>query len=133
MARILLIEDRTFITKILEIVVKRDGHTIIAASTGGMGLQLLKQESPDLVITDIGLPDMSGFDVIRAIKAETTVPVIVLTSGTTFTTETRLPATLAPEDYLKTALSLGAAAAFLKPVSSDDLMNAIHRHVKRVA
>jgi DNA-binding response OmpR family regulator len=128
MARILVIEDQKFITKILEIVVKRDGHTIVAAQTGAMGLQLLKQEKPDIVITDIGLPDMSGFDVIRAIQADYTVPVIVLTSGASLPT-----VTLAPEDYLKTALSLGAVAAFLKPVSGDDLMDAIRQHVKRVA
>lgn len=46
MARILVIEDQKFITKILEIVVKRDGHSIIAAANGAMGLQLLKQETP---------------------------------------------------------------------------------------
>lgn len=70
---------------------------------------------------------MNGFDVIRAIKADHAVPVIVLTSGSSLTN------TLTPEDYLKTALSLGAVAAFLKPVSGDDLMDTIRQHVPRAA
>jgi DNA-binding response OmpR family regulator len=128
MARILVIEDQKFITKILEIVVKRDGHSIIAAPTGAIGLQLLKQEKPDIVITDIGLPDMNGFDVIRVITADYDVPVIVLTSGTSLPSNS-----LTPDDYLKTALSLGAVAAFLKPVAGDELMDAIKQHVKAAA
>jgi DNA-binding response OmpR family regulator len=123
MARILVIEDQKFITKILEIVVKRDGHTVIAAPTGATGLQLLEQEKPDVVITDIGLPDMSGFDVIRRIKAQHTTPVIVLTGS----------AGPGGEDYLKTALSLGAGAAFLKPVGADELMNAIRQQLAAAA
>ncbi|NLE07695.1 MAG: response regulator transcription factor [Dehalococcoidales bacterium] len=52
---------------------------ILSASTGAAGLELVEEESPDMVILDIGLPDMEGFDVLREIRRFSHVPVIMLT------------------------------------------------------
>ena len=52
---------------------------ILSASTGAAGLELVEAESPDMVILDIGLPDMEGFDVLREIRRFSHVPVIMLT------------------------------------------------------
>src|SRR4030042_3555274 len=55
------------------------GVNLIAATTGREGINLVKKESPDVVMLDINLPDMSGFNVLKNIREFSSVPVIILT------------------------------------------------------
>ena len=77
-ARILIIDDEPQIRRFLGISLRAQGYQPIEAATGAEGLQLLATASPDLVILDLGLPDIDGQDVLRDLRAWSKVPVIVL-------------------------------------------------------
>ena len=79
--RILIIEDDTSIRQGLEDTLRAKGYAVAAADRGGEGLRLFGEELPDLVILDLMLPDMEGFEVCKKLKAHgQDVPVIILTA-----------------------------------------------------
>jgi two-component system cell cycle response regulator DivK len=82
MARILIIEDAPADMRLIEIVVKRAGHTALIAATAEIGLPLAKALLPELIIMDIQLPGMDGLTATRRLKDNTQtryIPVIALT------------------------------------------------------
>jgi len=117
LARILIIEDRKLITQVYSIVLRGPGHTVVPAVTGAEGLALFRAQTPDLVIMDVKLPDMNGLDLMRTLRAERAVPVIVLTGG----------------DYIQTALREGATGAFTKPITADQLLAAVDSALAKAA
>lgn len=81
MACLLLIDDEPSILEMLEIVLRKEGfHNILSARTGEEGIHLAKEGKPDLVILDVMLPDLDGFEVCRRLRNFTTVPVLFLTA-----------------------------------------------------
>ncbi|MCY0965918.1 response regulator [Parathalassolituus penaei] len=78
MIRILVIDDEPQIRRFLNISLESQGYEIIEADTGRGGIQLSALEQPDLIILDLGLPDMDGQDVLREIREFSETPVIVL-------------------------------------------------------
>jgi len=81
--RVLLIDDEPQVREVLIRMLRLDGHQAVAASTASEGLDLLEQESFDLVMTDLGLPDMPGWQLARAAKdGDRHVPVILVTGWT---------------------------------------------------
>ncbi|MBG7608558.1 MAG: two-component system response regulator CreB [Verrucomicrobia bacterium] len=80
MPRILLVEDEPAIADTLVYVLESECHQVSHALTGGDGLGLLEKSSYDLVILDVGLPDMTGFDVCRKIREKYQLPIIFLTA-----------------------------------------------------
>lgn len=79
-ARILVIEDEAPIRRFLGIVVAAAGHVMIEADRGRLGVERAATEAPDLVVLDLGLPDMDGKSVIAAIRAWSAVPIVVLSA-----------------------------------------------------
>ncbi|HEX4223371.1 MAG TPA: response regulator transcription factor [Pseudonocardiaceae bacterium] len=80
MAAILLIEDDPMVRRGLQLALSRHGHEVRAAATGEDGLAQLRQSIPDLVVLDLMLPGIDGFEVCRQIRANSAVPVIMLTA-----------------------------------------------------
>ncbi|WP_017972585.1 response regulator transcription factor [Actinopolyspora halophila] len=80
MAQILLIEDDQSIRTSLALALGRHGHEIREAGTGEDGLRMLASAEPDVVVLDLMLPGMDGFEVCRRIRAKSAVPVIMLTA-----------------------------------------------------
>ena len=78
MPRLLVIDDEPKIRKFLHISLAASGYEIVEADTGATGIAAAREDGIDLVILDLGLPDMSGQEVISAIREESTVPIIVL-------------------------------------------------------
>lgn len=78
MIRILIIDDEPQIRRFLSISLESQGYQIIEADSGRKGLEQLALEQPDLVILDLGLPDMDGQQVLQALRGFSEVPVIVL-------------------------------------------------------
>ena len=79
----LLIDDEPQVREVLIRMLRLDGHQAVAASTAGEGLDLLKREAFDLVMTDLGLPDMPGWQLARAAKSSNrSVPVVLVTGWT---------------------------------------------------
>jgi DNA-binding response OmpR family regulator len=78
--KILVVEDDPSISDVLEYALKIDGYTIHKTQRGREAIEIARQSSPDLILLDIGLPDIDGFEVCRLIRTFSTVPVIFLTS-----------------------------------------------------
>lgn len=77
-ARILVIEDETPIRRFLRIAIESAGFAMIEADRGRLGVERAATEAPDVVVLDLGLPDMDGKAVIAAIREWSTVPILVL-------------------------------------------------------
>ncbi|HJU96539.1 MAG TPA: response regulator transcription factor [Jiangellaceae bacterium] len=80
MVHVLLIEDDPTIRSALIRALGERGHAVSSAATGGQGLQLAMAEHPDLVVLDLGLPDLDGREVLAMLRAVDNVPVIVATA-----------------------------------------------------
>ena len=78
MANILIIDDETQIRKFLDIALRAQGYKVLQAENGQQGLELLALQGADLVILDLGLPDLDGFEVLSELRSWSNVPVIVL-------------------------------------------------------
>ncbi|MEQ8507162.1 MAG: response regulator [Rhodospirillales bacterium] len=116
MAAILVIEDDEFFQNFLELVLSGEGHEIRIAADGDIGLEQASASPPDLILCDMSMPKMTGFEVIRELKkrdAVKDVPVIALSAHDT------------AEDHDE-AFSAGAAAYETKPVEMDRLINVVN-------
>jgi len=83
MKTILFIEDESALQKTFGEILKQEGYEMISALDGETGLRLAKSEKPDLILLDLILPKMHGFDVLKKIKEDKeikNIPVIVLTN-----------------------------------------------------
>ena len=78
--KILVVDDEKRIVDILIAYLERDGYQVIAAYDGKSALELARSNSPDLIILDLMLPEISGWDVCRELRKESDVPVIMLTA-----------------------------------------------------
>lgn len=78
MLRILVVDDEPQIIRALGINMQARGFSMIAAASGAEGLEMAATKNPDVVVVDLGLPDMRGVDVIEAIRRWSRVPIIVL-------------------------------------------------------
>jgi two-component system KDP operon response regulator KdpE len=85
------------------------GFTVTEAETGAAGLDLLKRSPPDLIILDLGLPDCDGLDLLRQIRSNSTVPIVVLSFTGAVSTKVE-------------ALESGASDYVTKPFNGDELM-----------
>ena len=77
---IIVIEDEPDIRRFLRAALLSSGYRLVEATTGQEGLQAAETRQPDLIILDLGLPDMDGLEVIRQLRAWTAVPIIVLSA-----------------------------------------------------
>lgn len=83
MAKILVVEDEPSLQKLLEYQLKRIGHEIVVAPDGRQALALVKSDRPDLVLLDVMLPVMGGFQVLKAMQEDRStsdIPVIMLSA-----------------------------------------------------
>ena len=81
--KILLIEDDKFLRKAAEATLHRHGFDVLVATNGEEGLKLAKKDAPDLILLDLIMPKVNGFEVLRTLKSEPAtaqIPVIVLTN-----------------------------------------------------
>jgi two-component system chemotaxis response regulator CheY len=116
-ARILVVDDDENIRNLLRIHLSSAGYEVeIAGDAIEAGYKILKS-APDLIITDVNMPHMDGFEFVAALRADTTVPripVIFLTSI---------------EDTDSRGRELGAVGYITKPVRSDRLLSLVAQHV----
>lgn len=86
MAKILIIDDEEILRQLMEHVLSGDGHETITAEDGVAGIVLAKSDAPDLIISDMSIPKMTGWDMVKALKADPTtkdIPIIALTAHAT--------------------------------------------------
>ena len=120
MPRILIIEDEPDFVEALDVALSREGHDVLAAYDGRKGLELFRSSRPDLVLLDLMLPRMPGLDVLRRVRSESVVPVIVLSAKDS-------------EADVVAALELGADDYVTKPFSLRELTARIHAAIRRIA
>ncbi|HEY5974200.1 MAG TPA: response regulator, partial [Geobacteraceae bacterium] len=70
MAKILIIDDDTSLRRVLEYNLLEEGYEVAAAADGEAGLRLFAEQQPDLVVTDLKMPGMSGFQVLQQVKEQ---------------------------------------------------------------
>ncbi len=80
MARLLLIEDDSAIAEPLCFALERAGHVVTHELLGSVGLEWAQTHHPDLLILDVGLPDISGFEVLARLRRQSPMPVLMLTA-----------------------------------------------------
>ena len=120
---IIVIEDEAQIRRFLRTTLASEGYQVIEAETGKQGLTEAATRKPDLIILDLGLPDMDGVDVIKEIRAWSSVPVIILSARS-------------QESDKISALDAGADDYLVKPFGVGELLARIRvalRHVSATA
>ena len=119
MSEILIVEDEQDLADGLEINLSKEGYRVLKVTTGDAVMNLVIQKSPDLIILDIVLPDMSGFDVCRELRQKgLAVPIIMLTAKN-------------EEIDRVVGLELGADDYVTKPFSMRELLARIRVHLRR--
>ncbi len=118
--KILLIEDDKSISRFIATALEGNGYKIMAALTGKEGISLAASFCPDVILLDLGLPDVDGLQVLKQIRTWSNVPVIVLSART-------------KEQEKVEALDMGADDYITKPFGTEELMARIrtcmrHRH-----
>jgi len=118
-ANILIVDDERDLVDAYVRLLERSGHRCVGAFDAGEAIRIIDAESPDLVITDLSLPDISGIEVIRHVRAKSPItPIIVMSGHNT------------PE-LNKAAQAAGANLSLLKPVSIVELRRVIGEALAR--
>lgn len=110
--KVLVIDDDTEVIQAVEIVLRGESFKVLSATSGEEALQTLNKEQPDVIILDLGLPDIDGFELLEAFQKNPqfkSIPVIVLTGWS-------------GDDLLIRALELGALEFLNKPFMSAELL-----------
>ncbi|MGH9018218.1 MAG: response regulator transcription factor, partial [Acidimicrobiales bacterium] len=112
-ARVLAVDDDAALLRVLRIGLAALGHDILVATNGSQGVSQAAVGGPDVIILDLGLPDMDGLDVVRRIREWSAVPVIVLSADGT---EDRKIAALdsGADDYMTKPFGMGELDARLR-------------------
>ncbi len=79
-ATVLLVEDDRNITELLQLYLEKEGYRVLTASDGRQGLEVFRKENPDLVLLDVMMPVMDGWEACRIIRSESQVPIVMLTA-----------------------------------------------------
>ena len=112
-ANLLVIEDDPQIQRFLATALEAHGYALSAALTGGEGLALAATRQPDILIVDLGLPDITGLDVIQRVREWYTRPIIVL-SARDKETDKVAALDLGADDYLTKPFGIGELLARLR-------------------
>ncbi len=117
-ARILVVDDEPQLTRVLRTGLKSRGYDVLAAEDGEGGFRLFQEWKPDLVITDLAMPNMDGLELCRRVRALSQVPIIILSAK--------------GEERVKVeALDLGADDFVTKPFGIDELLARMRAALRR--
>jgi two-component system response regulator MprA len=115
---VVLVDDEPGIVDFVELGLRREGLMVVSSGSAADGIEAVRRVRPQLVILDIGLPDEDGFELLRAIRLESDVPVIVLTARGDLDDRVR-------------GLDLGADDYIAKPFHFAELLARVRAHMRR--
>lgn len=118
MSKILIVEDELALRETLEYNLAREGYQVYTAADGITALEIARREQPDLILLDVMLPGLDGFEVCRRLRQEATIPIIMLTART-------------DEVDRVVGLEIGADDYVTKPFSMRELMARVKAHLRR--
>lgn len=118
MKTILIVEDEKTISRVLAVYLKHEGFEVVQAYDGSEGLRLFTKHKPDLVLLDVMLPGMDGWDVLKEIRKSSPCPVIMLTA-------------LGDIDYRLKGLNQGADDYIPKPFIGEEVVARVNAVLRR--
>jgi two-component system KDP operon response regulator KdpE len=118
-SRILIVDDEPNILGTVSPLLRSRGYEVLSAMTGRAGLDAVERDKPDLIVLDLGLPDMDGVDVCRQMRQATGVPILVLSAR-------------GAEGDKVAALDAGADDYVTKPFGAEELLARIRAALRRV-
>lgn len=116
--KILVVDDEESIVKIIEYNLKKEGYEVLSACDGEEGYRLAYEKKPDLILLDIMMPKMDGYEVCKKVREKSNVPIIMLTAR-------------AEEVDKVVGLELGADDYVTKPFGNRELMARVKAHLRR--
>jgi two-component system response regulator RegX3 len=118
-ARVLVADDERALRHLLKAYLAKEGFEVIEAATGEQALSVLRGGGVDLALVDVMLPELDGFEVVRQIRASSTVPIILVTAR-------------GEETNRVAGLELGADDYVVKPFSAPEVVARVRAHLRRV-
>jgi len=118
--KVLVVDDEASIVNIISYNLKKEGYQVITAADGEQGYELAMEEKPDLVLLDIMMPKMDGYEVCRKIREKSNMPIIMLTAR-------------ADEVDKVLGLEMGADDYVTKPFGSGELIARVKANLRRNA
>ena len=115
---VLIVEDDLDISRLLRLELEDAGFDVTHCDTGMRGLSAVREDGPDLVVLDLGLPDMDGAEIARRVRKTTETPIIILTAKDDVATKVDL-------------LNSGADDYLAKPFNADELLARINVQLRR--
>ena len=107
--KVLIVEDEKSISGLIKAILTANGYDVLLASNGSEAFSMISSHCPDLVVLDLGLPDMDGMDIIKAVRSWTSLPIIVVSARS-------------HERDKVLALDMGADDYVTKPFSAAELL-----------
>ena len=117
--KVLVVDDDVKTVELVKLYLNRDGYRVITAYDGVQALRLAREAHPDLIVLDLMLPGIDGLEICRTLRAESDVPIIMLTAMTT-------------DDDRLTGLDLGADDYVTKPFSPRELAARVRAVLRRL-
>jgi len=121
-ARILFVDDDPLTLETYSTIISYFGHDVLLASNGAQALQVAVQDLPDLLVLDMNMPDMHGFDLLRKLRKNpvtANLPAIMVSAS--------------PDAFADSAIAAGAQEFRSKPVRPDDLLALIEQYTAQNA
>ena len=113
MSKILLIDDEPDIVRVLSMSLRADGYDVIPAHSGAEGIEVFEKERPDIVLTDIKMPGIDGYHLLKKIKEINADTRVVLMSG------------YSNDFSIREAIELGADEFIVKPFRGSDIIQVL--------
>ncbi len=116
--KVLAIDDDSAITELLSMLLRTHGYEVLTANSGEEGIQLLQEKSADVIVLDLMMPGMDGWQVCKQVRTFSNVPIIILSA-------------LDDPAMIASALDAGADDYLVKPISSNILVAHLNRLIRR--
>jgi DNA-binding response OmpR family regulator len=113
--KIMVVDDEPYIARVIKFKLEQEGYNVISANDGQTGLQKIREEKPDLVLLDVMMPGLSGYDVCQQLKQDPAlagIPVVILTAK-------------GQERDREQGLNMGASDYITKPFSPNRLLDLV--------
>ena len=121
--KILVVDDEPTIVRLMEFILARQGHEMLVAVNGEEALEKIRAHSPDLVLLDIMMPRIDGYEVARAVRADPAtalLPIIMLSAK-------------AQEEDIRKGLEIGVDEYITKPFSPEHLVHVVAGYLSRLS
>lgn len=116
--KVLVVDDDRVLADVISFMLRKEGYDVVQAHDGAAGLERWEEEEPDLVILDVNMPKIGGFEVCRRIRAQSDIPILMLT-------------VLGEEEDILGGFELGADDYIVKPFSPRQLVARVKAILRR--